>query len=193
MEKVAVMGWAQSDYVEALELDTRQSLTYRVINDALDSAGLSIQDIDIVFSTGSDIMNGAGTSACDMVGALGGHFREESRVAGDALFAVMLAYMRICSGFYNTALVVAYGKDSENKCGRPGREMSDPLFHRPLGIDGLVIGALQEKAYLYHTYLATLRKLHEVLFFHLIIQEALYPALLQQQHLYYKNLETALL
>ncbi|MBN1289013.1 MAG: hypothetical protein JXA49_05190 [Actinobacteria bacterium] len=149
MENVAVVGWAQSDHRDTSTLDTRHSLVYKVITEALASAGLSIQDIDIVFSTGSDVVDGGCISGCDMVGALGGHFREESRIAGDGLHAAMLAQMRISSGFYNTALIVAYSKNSENMSGRKGRKMSDPFFHRPLGIDELVVGAMQERAYLH--------------------------------------------
>ncbi|MBN2168411.1 MAG: thiolase family protein [Actinobacteria bacterium] len=155
MENVAVVGWAQSDQSDVSTLDTRHSLVYKVITEALVSAGLSIQDIDIVFSTGSDVVDGGRVSACDMVGALGGHFREEFKIAGDGLQAVMLAQMRISSGFYNTALIVAYSRNSENRYGHKGRKMSDPFFHRPLGIDELAVGALQERAYLHRFHIET--------------------------------------
>jgi acetyl-CoA C-acetyltransferase len=58
--------------------------------------------------------------------------------------------MRIASGLFSSALVVAYGKSSEGSIIEQTKAMAEPFFLRPLGIDALCAGALQSRAYLHH-------------------------------------------
>jgi acetyl-CoA C-acetyltransferase len=150
MDEVAVVGWAQTQHRQAMERETHLSIIYQVASEALSSCGLTIHDIDVVIDAGSDFLDGRGISTCITVDAMGAHFKEESKVAGDGLLAAMYAFMRIASGLFSTALVVAYGKSSESPPARQTQSMCEPFYTRPLGLDGAAAAALQARAYMHH-------------------------------------------
>lgn len=149
MIDVGVVGWAQTQH-GTLERETHQSLIYMVVNEALASCGMSIHDIDVVIDAGSDFLDGRGISTCITVDSMGAHFKEESKIAGDGLLAAIYAYMRIASGLFGTALVVAYGKSSESPPRAQSVSMTDPFYLRPLGLDATAAAALQARAYGHH-------------------------------------------
>ncbi len=148
MEEVAAIGWAQTVHERRMERETPMSMAYRVVNEALSSCGLTIQDIEVLIDAGSDFLDGRGISTCITVDAMGGHFKEESKVAGDGLLAAAYAYMRVASGLSSTALVVAYGKSSESDASLQTATMCEPFFTRPLGFDGAAAAALQARSYM---------------------------------------------
>ncbi|MBU4489175.1 MAG: thiolase family protein [Actinobacteria bacterium] len=150
MEEVGAVGWSQTRHGRALVGETPQSLIYSVVTGALDSCGLSIQDIDVVIDAGSDFLDGRGISSCVTADAMGAQFKEESKVAGDGLLAAIYAYMRIASGLCSTAVVVAYGKSSESSVRKQARTMAEPFYLRSLGLDALSAGALQARAFMRH-------------------------------------------
>jgi len=150
VEEVAVVGWAQTKHERAKPNETHQSMIYDVVTRALDSCSMTIRDIDVVISAGSDFLDGRGESTCLTVDAMGAHFKEESKVAGDGLQAAIYAFMRLASGLFSSALVVAYGKSSEGSIIEQTRTMAEPFYMRPLGVDALCLGALQARAYLHH-------------------------------------------
>jgi len=150
MEDVGVVGWAQTRYGRALVDETPQSLIYSAVTGALDSSGLSIGDIDVVIDAGSDFLDGRGISSCVTVDAMGAQFKEESKVAGDGLLAAIYAYMRIASGLFSSAVVVAYGKSSESSIRKQTRTMAEPFYLRSLGLDALSAGALQARSFMRH-------------------------------------------
>lgn len=148
MEEVAAIGWAQTAHRRRMEHETPLSIIYQVVNEALSSCGMTIHDIDVLIDAGSDFLDGRGISTCITVDAMGGHFKEESKVAGDGLLAAAYAWMRIASGLFSTALVVAYGKSSESEPAMQTATMCEPFFTRPLGFDGLAAAALQARSYM---------------------------------------------
>jgi acetyl-CoA C-acetyltransferase len=148
-EEVAIVGWAQTEHRRALERETPNSIIYMTVSEALSSCGLDIHDIDVVIDAGSDFLDGRGISTCITVDSMGGHFKEESKVAGDGLLAAIYAYMRLASGLFSTALVVAYGKSSESDARLQTQAMCEPFFIRPLGVDALAAAALQARAYMH--------------------------------------------
>lgn len=130
--------------------ETPQSLIYSAVTGALDSSGLSINDIDVVIDAGSDFLDGRGISNCVTVDAMGAQFKEESKVAGDGLLAAIYAYLRVASGFFSSAIVVAYGKSSESSVRKQTRTMAEPFYLRPLGVDSISAGALQARLFMRH-------------------------------------------
>lgn len=150
MKEVAVVGWAQSEQDDAITLDTSQSMIFRTVERALASCGLTIRDIDFVIDSGSDFLDGTGVSSCLTLDAMGAHFKEETKVAGDGLLAAVYAAMRIASGMFGTGLVVAYGKSSESDAARQSQLLCEPFFTRPLGLDATAAAALQARAYMHH-------------------------------------------
>ena len=150
MDEVGVVGWAQTEHRQAMERETHLSMIFQVVNEALSSCGMTIHDIDVVIDAGSDFLDGRGISTCISVDAMGGHFKEESKVAGDGMLAAIYAFMRIASGLFSTALVVAYGKSSESDPIKQTRAMCEPFYLRPLGVDGMTAAALQARAFMHH-------------------------------------------
>lgn len=148
--EVGIVGWAQTEHRSSMVRETHQTLPYRVVTEALKSCGMSIRDIDVVISAGSDFLDGRGISSCITVDAMGAQFKEEAKVAGDGMLAAVYAYMRVASGIFDTAIVVAYGKSSESSPRRQSQAMAEPFYLRPLGIDAEAAAALQEKSYLDH-------------------------------------------
>ncbi len=149
-EDVAVVGWAQTAHRREMASQTDLSMAYSVVNAALESCGLSIGDIEVVIDAGSDFLDGRDISNCITADALGAHLKEESKVAGDGLLAAIYAYMRLCTGMFSTALVVACGKSSQSSPGAQSRAMAEPFYTRPLGLDALAAAALQARAYTRH-------------------------------------------
>lgn len=147
---MAVVGWAQTRHERAKTRQTHQSMIFDVVTRALRSCSITIRDIDVVIDAGSDFLDGRSTSNCATVDAMGAHFKEESKIAGDGLLAAISAYMRVASGLYSSALVVAYGKSSEGALLEQTSAMADPFYLRPLGLDSLSAGALQARAYMEH-------------------------------------------
>lgn len=150
VDEVAVVGWAQTEHRGAMEHETHMSIIYRVVNEALSSCGMSIHDIDVVVDAGSDFLDGRGISTCITVDAMGAHFKEESKVAADGLFAAIYAFMRVATGLFSTALVVAYSKSSESSPLDQSRSQGEPFYYRPLGLDAHAAAALQARAYMHH-------------------------------------------
>lgn len=148
MEQVAVVGWAQTRHARAMELRTDRDMIHEVVSGALRSCSMTIRDIDVVVDAGSDLLDGRSTSNCISIDAMGAHFKEEARVAGDGLLAALYAYMRIASGLFGSALVVAGGKGSMSSARELSRAMGDPFHVRPLGLDALSAGALQARSYM---------------------------------------------
>lgn len=149
-KEVAIIGWAQTRHARALERETHQSLSYEVATGGLESAGLDISDIDTVINAGSDFLDGRGISSCITTDAMGAQLKEESKVAGDGLLAAIYAYMRIASGLFSAALVVAYGKSSESSIRKQTQTMAEPFYLRPMGVDALSMGAIQARSYMEH-------------------------------------------
>lgn len=148
--EAAVVGWAQTRHGRRLEGQTHQSLIYEVVTGALDSANISIEDVDLVVDAGSDFLDGRGISSCVTVDAMGAQFKEEAKVAGDGLLAAIYAYMRIKSGYFQAAVIVAYGKSSESSIRKQTQTMAEPFYLRPLGLDAVSAGALQARSYMHH-------------------------------------------
>ncbi len=149
MEEVAVVGWAQTKHERSKAGETDQDIIYKVVSDALLSCSMTIRDIDVVLDAGSDFLDGRGISNSMTLDAMGAHSKVESKVAGDGLLAAIYAYMRVASGMYSSALVVAYGKSSESSIRDQTRTFAEPFYLRPLGLDALAAGALRERAYLH--------------------------------------------
>ncbi len=150
MEEVAVVGWAQTRHVRARERETDQAIIHDVVSRALQSCSMTIRDIDVVIDSGSDLLDGRSISNCLTIDSMGAHFKEETKVAGDGLLAAIYAYMRVASGLFSSALVVAYGKSSMSSLLDATRAIGEPFCVRPLGLDALRAGALQARAYMHH-------------------------------------------
>ena len=123
-------------------------MIYRLVQKALDDHGLNIGDIDTLIGAGCDMQDGRSISSVFTVEAMGGFLKEESKVEEDGIFAAIYAYQRLLSGMYDTAMIVAYSKGSELSPRYYTGLMFEPIYSRPVGLDGLTAAALQARSYM---------------------------------------------
>jgi acetyl-CoA C-acetyltransferase len=123
---------------------------YRVAKEALDKAGLTREELGTVVTASSDIFHGGISCANSYYWETTGAFlKNASRQDGESLFAFFYGVMRILSGQYDTALVMALCKGSENPPNDTCTLMfADPFYQRPVGLTETMAAALQMQLYM---------------------------------------------
>jgi len=135
MDKVAIVGVAQTKY-EAEKIDqTYMELVFEVVKKLHNDLGITNDDVGSVITSSNDFNDGrtiANMAIQDAVGTVG---KSESRVSGDGAFAYVYAAMRILSGEYDTVMVVSHCKCSEVNQYLVNNTIFDPYYQRHLGLD----------------------------------------------------------
>lgn len=147
MEKIAIVGAAQTKYEARKSSQTYYDLIYEVTTAALKDAGLTLDDIDNVITVSNDFNDGRTISSMGVGEAAGAHDKNISTVEGDGTFGAFYGAMRVWGG-YRSTLVVAHAKGSEGDPHFISNAMFDPVYHRPLGLDAVSGAALQANAYM---------------------------------------------
>ncbi len=147
MDRIAVVGVAQTPYEGRKKGQTYYDMVYDVTKGAMEDAGYSLDDIDNVITISNDFCDGRTISSMAVQEAAGAHDKNVSTVEGDGTFGAFYGAMRVLAGF-RTTLVVAHFKGSEGDQRFITNGMFDPIYHRPLGIDAIASAALQAKAYM---------------------------------------------
>jgi len=147
MRKVAITHVAQCAGVESKE--SLMDFTYRVNKEVLDKAGLKREDVGCIIAGAADVFHSglacANSYDWDGIGA----FMKEGSRAEESMFSFIYGCMRILSGHYDTVLVTALVKGSEN----PDNDSitsfyADPFYLRPVGVNESVAAALQMRQYM---------------------------------------------
>ena len=105
--KVAIMGWAMSDQADRIE-DSREGMVYATVRAALDHAGITREQLETVVSCSNDFYDGHTISQCFTIEPSAAYAKDETKVEQDGLHALLYAAMRLASGNYDLALVVAH-------------------------------------------------------------------------------------
>ncbi len=147
MERLAVVGVAQTPYERCKRELTYYDMVYDVTKRALEDAGYTLDDIDNVITISNDFCDGRTISSMAVQEAAGAHDKNVSTVEGDGTFGAFYGAMRVLAGF-RTTLVVAHFKGSEGDQRFITNAMFDPVYHRPLGIDAIASAALQARVYM---------------------------------------------
>ena len=147
MEKIAIVGTAQTKYERRKKDQTYYDMVYEVTTAALNDAGLTLADIDNVITVSNDFFDGRTISSMAVGEAAGAHDKNISTVEGDGTFGAFYGAMRVWGG-YRSTLVVAHSKGSEGNSKFISNAMFDPIYHRPLGLDAISSAALQANAYM---------------------------------------------
>lgn len=147
MRKVAITHVAQSSGVESRE--SLMDFTYRVNKEVLDKAGLKREDVGCIIAGAADIFH-SGLSCANAFDWDGiGAFLKEGSRAEESAMSFIYGCMRIMSGYYDTVLVTALVKGSENPDNDPITSFyGDPFYLRPLGVNESSVAALQMRQYL---------------------------------------------
>jgi len=147
-DQVAVVGVGQTRFERRKRGASFADLVYEVTVKALEDAGLTIRDIGTVVTVSNDFWDGRTISSMAVQDACGARHKDISTVEGDGLFGAFYGMMRILSGSFSTALVVAHMKGSESRMNLITNAMFDPIYSRMLGLDAVTSAALQARAYM---------------------------------------------
>lgn len=145
--RVAIVSSAQTELRPAWSNAQHIDLISAVVTDVFKGSGLTIDDVDFIIDSGSDVLDGRSISNCGFLGALGAHHKEEARVEDDGLFAALYGVNKIRSGASRVGLIVAYSKPSESSVDAFWSTQVEPFYQRPVGFGQRAALGFQAQAY----------------------------------------------
>ena len=148
LKKVAVVATAQTELRPAWRDAQHIDLISSVVTSVFKGSGFSIDDIDFVIDSGSDVLDGRSISNCGFLGALGAHHKEEARVEADGLFSALYGVNKIRSGAASVGLLVAYSKPSESVVANYWASQVEPFYQRPVGFSQKAANGIMAQRYL---------------------------------------------
>jgi acetyl-CoA C-acetyltransferase len=147
MDKVAIVGCAQTKYEEEKIDLTVSELVFEVVQQLHADLGISNDDIGCVITSSNDFNDGRTIANMAIQDAVGSVRKGESRVSGDGAFAYVYGAMRVLSESYDTVLVVSHCKCSEVNQYLINNSIFDPFYQRHLGLDQLSSAGLMANMY----------------------------------------------
>ena len=151
-ERVAIVGVAQTKFSPKRADVNYAELAYEVIERVLADTGLQIEkDISNSISCSHDIWDGQTISNIGITDVIGGHLRNEEKMAMDGSTAVYYGTIGILSGEFDCTLLLAHTKMSQTNRNIVNNDAFDPIYTRMLGFDYTSAAALQAKRYM-HVY-----------------------------------------
>jgi acetyl-CoA C-acetyltransferase len=148
LSRVAVVASAQTELRPSWHSAQHIDLISSVVTSVFKGTGLTLDDVDFVIDSGSDVLDGRSISNCGFLGALGAHHKEEARVEEDGLFAALYGVNKIRSGASQVGLIVAYSKPSESSVDAYWSAMVEPFYQRPTGFSQAAALGIQAQRYL---------------------------------------------
>lgn len=147
MEPVAIVGVGMTEVRRERAADTFADLVFEACTKALNDAGMTIEDVDMVLTGSNDFFDGRTISSMAVTDACGSYGKNVSTVEGDGTFGAAHAVMRVLAG-WGTCLYCVHSKGSESVMPLITNAMFDPMYERFLGIEGVTASALQARAYM---------------------------------------------
>jgi acetyl-CoA C-acetyltransferase len=146
-EKIAVVGVGQTHYSPTTN-QALEEMIFEAASNALAHAGLERTEIDNVVIVASDEWDGRAISS--MLGACpaGAYLKDEIKVTDGGIYGLVLAWMRLSSGVFNTSLLVSWTKPSEAPARSVETLQFEPFFSRAIGLSGPAALALEASRYL---------------------------------------------
>lgn len=148
VSRVAVVASAQTELRSAWSDAQHIDLISAVVSSVFKGTGLTLDDVDFVIDSGSDVLDGRSISNCGFLGALGAHHKEEARVEEDGLWAAQYGVNKIRSGASSVGLIVAYSKPSESNVNAYWASQCEPFYQRPVGFGQRAANGIQAQAYI---------------------------------------------
>jgi acetyl-CoA C-acetyltransferase len=146
--RVAVISSTQTQLRENWSGAQHIDLIAAVVTDVFKGTGLTLDDVDFVFDSGSDVLDGRSISNCGFLGAMGAHHKEESRIEEDGLWAALYGVTKIASGAARIGLIIAYSKPSESDSDAFYWTQVDPFYQRPVGFGHRAASGMQAQRYM---------------------------------------------
>ncbi len=147
MRDVAVVAFARSDPGLQGVQETDTQVLFPIINEALDSAGVTRKDVGFTVSASCDYLSGTPFAFVQTLEATGAWPPiSESHVEMDGAWALYEAWVRLQHGDIDTALVFAAGMSTRGDMREVLSVQLDPYYLMPLWIDPHSLAALQARA-----------------------------------------------
>ena len=143
--QTAVIGSAILAPMSTDKWSLEESL-YHATQQALKSAGLSIEGIDGIVVGSNDQIDGRAISVMMASGSVGGVDRDILSTPSAGEHAFVMGVLRVASGQYETQLVLSWGPTEAHSLPEVERLANDPYFHRRLPQDDLSTFAMQANA-----------------------------------------------
>jgi acetyl-CoA C-acetyltransferase len=147
-ERVAIVSSAQTELRPAWSGAQHIDLISSVVAQVFKGTGLTLEDVDFVFDSGSDVLDGRSISNCGFLGAMGAHHKEESRIEEDGIWAAHYGVTKIAAGAAKVGLIIAYSKPSEAEVDKFYSSQVEPFFQRPVGFGQAAACGLQAQAWM---------------------------------------------
>ncbi len=113
-DRVAIVGVAQTKFAPKRADVNYAELAYEVIKKVMADTGLEMKrDIDNSISCSHDIWDGQTISDIGITDVIGGHLRNEEKMAMDGSTAVYYGMIGILSGEFDCTLLLAHTKMSQ--------------------------------------------------------------------------------
>lgn len=148
LSKVAIIASAQTELRTAWSNAQHIDLISSVVTSVFKGSGLTLDDVDFIIDSGSDVLDGRSISNCGFLGALGAHHKEEARVEEDGLWAALYGVNKIRSGASSIGLIVAYSKPSESSVDAYWSSQVEPFYQRPVGFGQRAACGIQAQRFL---------------------------------------------
>jgi acetyl-CoA C-acetyltransferase len=148
LSKVGVVATAQTSLRSAWSDAQHIDLISSVVSSVFKGTGLTLDDVDFIIDSGSDVLDGRSISNCGFLGALGAHHKEEARVEEDGLWAALYGVNKIRSGASRVGLIVAYSKPSESQVDLFWASQLEPFYQRPVGFGQKAANGLMAQDYM---------------------------------------------
>lgn len=133
-DRVGIVGIFQTDYVRQSPV-SRERITFELADGIYRSVGITKDEVDTFVFSSNDFMDGRTISECYLVQRVGAYIKDETKVEAESLNALCYATMRVLSGQYETALVLAVSMSgSEFRPLMVQNHALDPAYERPRGI-----------------------------------------------------------
>jgi len=149
-ERVAIVGVAQTKFAPKRVDANYGEMAWEVIEQLLRETGLEMKrDIDNSISCSHDIWDGQTISDIGITDVIGGHLRNEEKMAMDGSTAVYYGTVGILSGEFDCTLLLAHAKMSQTNRNIVNNDAFDPIYSRMLGLDFTAAAAMQMRRYMY--------------------------------------------
>ena len=123
-----------------------EEVIYDTAQQALQDAGLEIEDIDGIVVASNDQFDGRSISVMMASGPTGGVDRDIMSTPSASEHAFIMGALRVATGQFRTQLVVSWSPTEASSLSEAQRLGADPYFHRALPLDELSAHALQASA-----------------------------------------------
>lgn len=147
--EIAIVGYRQTQHAEKSKYP-RERMCYELVKSLLQSLKITPNEIDTFILCSNDFQEGRTISEVYMVHWVGAYMKDQTKVDSDGASACVYGMMRILSGNYQTALVLAYGMGgSEFRPHRIQEHTLDPIYDRQLKlVNEISAAALQARSYM---------------------------------------------